>query len=114
MKHELIACIVIPTFAVLYSYLAKVGIKMHALSSCFISAACFITFYRAGRSGPVALVLARHFFFGFKSVCILTFCAACTLSVMYNICFMLIVKMCQKWHIWASNFQKFTWGGHAP
>ena len=33
-----------PYFSRVYS-IAKVGIKMHALSSCFISAACFSTFY---------------------------------------------------------------------
>ena len=59
---------------------------------------------RASGSGPVCLILAgpliakKKFFFVFqvKSFCILTFCAACTLSVMYYISFMLIVKMCQK------------------
>ena len=42
MKHKLSACILIPTLAVLYP--AEVGIKMHALGSCFISAACFMAF----------------------------------------------------------------------
>ena len=60
---------------------------------------------RVGGSGPVAPALARSLivkikiklkkFFQVKSFCILTFCAACTLSVMYNISFMLIVKMCK-------------------
>ena len=43
MKQELSACILIPNLAVLCP--AKVGIKMHALSSCFISTACFSAFY---------------------------------------------------------------------
>ena len=43
MKNELSASISMPTLAVLYP--AKVGIKMHALSLCFISAACFSAFY---------------------------------------------------------------------
>ena len=44
MKHEVSACILIPTLAVLYAYPAKVGIKMHALSSCFISTAFSVLF----------------------------------------------------------------------
>ena len=43
MKHELSACILIPTLAG-YST-AKVGIKMQELSLCFISGACFSAFY---------------------------------------------------------------------
>jgi len=41
MKHELSACILIPTSAVLYTWL-KVRFKMHGLSLCFISAVVFI------------------------------------------------------------------------
>jgi len=60
--------------------------------------------FRAGGSGLVCPVLAgplivKKKFFLFVCFCfssqVLTFCAACTLSVMYNISFMLIVKMCQ-------------------
>ena len=40
MKHKLSACILIPSLARF-----KEGIKMDALSLCFISAACFSTFY---------------------------------------------------------------------
>ena len=43
MKHELSACILIPILAG-YST-AKVGIKMHTLSSYFISTACFSAFH---------------------------------------------------------------------
>ena len=72
---------------------------------------------RAGGSSLVAPAMAGPLIVKkkkiLKSFCILIFCAACTLSVMYNISFKLIVKMCQKLHIWASNFQKFP-GGHAP
>ena len=43
LKHKLSACILILTLAatVLCSYPATVGIKLHALGLCFISAACF-------------------------------------------------------------------------
>ena len=46
MKHKLSACICHynPYLAALYRYPAKVGIKMFALSWCFISAACFSAF----------------------------------------------------------------------
>jgi len=44
MKHELSACILIPTLAGYTYNTAKVQIKMHALGSCFISAACFSVF----------------------------------------------------------------------
>ena len=45
MKHEQNACILIPTLAGYIYSTAKVGIKMHALSSCFFSAVCFSAFY---------------------------------------------------------------------
>ena len=51
-----------------------------------------IGFCRASGSSPVAPVMAGPlivFFFSSQSFCMLTFCAACTLSVMYNISFML-------------------------
>ena len=60
--------------------------------------------HKAGGSGRVAWALAGPLIARIivkkekklKSFCMLTFCAASALSVMYNICFMLIVKMCQK------------------
>jgi len=37
MKHDLSACIVIPTFIDCIACLAKLEIKMHALRLCFLS-----------------------------------------------------------------------------
>ena len=45
MKLEQNACILIPNLAGYVYSTAKVGIKMHALSLCFISAVCFSAFY---------------------------------------------------------------------
>ena len=44
IKHKLSPCILNPTFSQAYST-AEVGIKMHAVNLCFISAACFSGFY---------------------------------------------------------------------
>ena len=60
MKHKLSMCILIPTLALLYSYITKIGIKVHALSLHFISAACFSAFIVV--AGPLLMLKILNFF----------------------------------------------------
>ena len=91
-----------------YKYNQHFKASMYIYNSSIYT--CVSMSIRAGGSGPVAPVLARPLILNI----FLFFCFSSQLNhwhfvllVMYNISFM---KMCQKLHIWASNFQKFPVG----